>query len=75
MSQGNGGGGSQCVPCKSNKRGIVESGSHVGINVPGCSGIHWSNAGLFQLQIRISFTFLRAKELHMSLLITRTRSF
>ena len=30
---------------------------------------------LFQLQMRISFTFLHAKHLGTSLLITRTRSF
>ena len=31
--------------------------------------------GLFQIQMRISFPFLSAKDLRTSLLITRTRSF
>ena len=36
---------------------------------------HRTPPGLFQLQMRISFPFLRAKDLHMSLLIMRTHSF
>ena len=37
--------------------------------------IYGSPLGLFQLQMRISFPFLRAKHLRTSLLIMRTRSF
>ena len=35
---------------------------------------HWDTVGLFQLQIRITFPFLQAKNLRTSLLIMRTCS-